>query len=224
MKNKNKKNERAKFYALFFTTVVALIFTSGCNMSVNKDIAIDNGKRVGNSQNSVNGNITIGSNCDIGGSCRSVNGNILVQRESQVRELQTVNGRIGVGQAVVVRGDVESVNGSVVCDSGAEVTGSVSTINGSIDLNNTLVRRDVSTYNGHVTLLDQSMVHGDIIVKKSKGNSNQFRPLEIRIAEGSVVEGDILVRDDRIDVIVILAEGGTVKGEVIDAEVVRETD
>lgn len=221
MNNKNNEYVRIESNTIFFI-IFTLILLVGCNVSVNKDIVVHDGAKVSNSQNSVNGSISIGSNCEVRGGCRSVNGNIFVGNNSQVRELQAVNGRIKVDHTVMVRGDIESVNGSVACDSGVEVTGSVSTVNGTIDLNNTTVRRDVSTYNGHVTLLDQSIVRGDIVVKKSKGNANRVRPLEIKIAEGSVLEGDVLVKDDRMDVIVILAEGGIVHGEIIDAEVVQE--
>jgi hypothetical protein len=42
----------------------------------------------------------------------------------------------------------------------------------------------------------------------------------VTIADGSVVEGDIIVRDPKRKVTVFLTNGGTVKGEVVNAEVV----
>ena len=77
------------------------------------------------------------------------------------------------------------------------------------------------TYNGDIELLRRSVVQGDIIVKRSKGNSHRRRRLKIEIAEESVVEGNLIVKDKYMDVKVILSEGGKVNGRIRNAEVIE---
>jgi len=71
----------------------------------------------------------------------------------------------------------------------------VNTVNGSIDLEKTKVQHDISTYNGDITLTDNSLVEGDIFIKKNKGRSDRIRRLKIKIEGGSIIEGDIIVKD-----------------------------
>lgn len=207
---------------LFCLPLVITIVISGCNLRINKSITIDDGRTVRGSQNTVNGSIHIGSDCKLNGNCRSVNGVIRVGSDSKVRDLQAVNGRVTVERNVIVRGKIESVNGSVSCDQGVEIYKSITTVNGSIDLENTMVERDINTYNGDITLSDETNVRGDIIVKKSKGRSRRRRRLTIEITEDSVVEGDIIVKDRTMDVKVILSQGGRVEGRIKNAEVIEE--
>lgn len=211
-----------KSLRIFFVLPIAVGCILGCSLSVNKTITIADGESVRGSQNTVNGNILVGSHCEVNGDCRSVNGIIEVGSHSKVKDLQTVNGRITLEREVIVRGKIESVNGPVVCDPGVQIYDGVATVNGSIDLENTVVRRDITTYNGDIQLLDRSLIQGDIVVKRSKGDSHRRRQLRIDIAEESVVEGNIIVRDKTMDVKVILSEGGRVRGRIQDAEVIEE--
>jgi len=205
-----------------FCLIIITVFFSNCNVSVNRSIRIDDGETVRKSLNSVNGSITIGKDCVIKGECRSVNGRIEIGSNSKVEDLNTVNNRISVGNSVAVRGDIYSVNGSVKCRSGVEVRGDVGTVNGSIDLEKAKVLYDISTYNGDITLTDNSLVEGDIVIKKNKGSSERIRRLKIRIEDGSIVEGDIVVKDENIEVLVYLVSGGKVLGKIEDAEVIKE--
>jgi DUF4097 and DUF4098 domain-containing protein YvlB len=207
---------------LFCLLLVITIVVSGCNLRINKSITVDDGRTVRGSQNTVNGSIYIGSDCKINGNCRSVNGVIRVGSDSRVKDLQAVNGKITVERNVLVKGKIESVNGSVSCDQGVEVYKGVTTVNGSIDLESTMVEQDLNTYNGDITLSDESTVRGDIVVKKSKGRSRRRRRLTIEITEDSVVEGDIIVKDRTMDVKVILSQGGRVEGRIKNAEVIEE--
>ena len=95
------------------------------------------------------------------------------------------------------------------------------TVNGNIDLDQTLVERDLTTYNGDIVMANESVVRGDIIVKRNKGRSNRRHPLRIKISDDSVVEGDIWVKDRDIDVEVVLSRGGRVEGRVKNAEVIE---
>ena len=198
----------------------AVVFL-GCNVKVNKSIYIDDGERVRGSQTTVNGAIYVGVDCRVDGGCRSVNGPIEVGAHSRVEDLQAVNGDIEIEREVVVRGDVESVNGSVFCDEGTEVYGKVSTVNGDVDLDQTLVERDLTTHNGDIAMANESVVRGDIIVKRNRGRSNRRHPLRIEISDDSVVEGDIWVKDRDIEVVVYLSRGGRVEGRVKNAEVIE---
>ena len=160
--------------------------------------------------------------CVVRGSSRSVNGRIQVGRESEVEDLQTVNGKIRIAKDVKIDGDIESVNGSVRCGVGVKVDGRITTINGRIELDHTTVERDIHTTNGDITLEDKTKVKGDIVIEGKKGRGRDYRRLNIRISGGSIVEGKIIVKDRRRDVRVYLSNGGRVLGEVEHAEVINE--
>jgi len=201
---------------------IVMLIIAGCNVSVNKSIKIPDGKVVRHSLNSVNGGIDIGSDCRVQGNSRSVNGGIDVGRNSRVKNLETVNGWIEVAANVQVDGDIKSINGGVTCERGVTIRDGIITINGSVELEQTVVEKNVSTYNGHITLQDSSVVHGDLIIKKHKSNSSETRRLKIQIANGSVVEGDVDVRGENVEVKVYLSNGGKVLGRIINAELIGE--
>ena len=171
---------------------------------------------------SVNGSIHVGSRCQVEGGCRTVNGSIEVGDDSQVRDLDTVNGRISIAARVDVDGNAKTVNGSITCGSGSKIHGRLTTVNGRIELNNTEVDEDLSTVNGDIRLLAKSLVHGDIVIKGSHGHLFDHQRLEIRISEGSRVEGGIIVRDPDVEVKVYLSKDSTVKGEIKNAQVIKE--
>ena len=211
-----------KLLRLLLLLFIMACIVTGCNFKINKTIDIYDGETVHSSQNTVNGNIFIGHDCEVRGECRTVNGRIEVGDNSKVEKLQAVNGTITLRREVIVRDDVESVNGSVDCDQGVRIYGGINTVNGSIALQNTSIRRDITTYNGNVELLDKSYVQGDIVVKKSKGSSGRRRRLKIYVTDESVVEGDVIVKDRYLDVAVVLSHGGTVKGRIRNAEIIEE--
>jgi DUF4097 and DUF4098 domain-containing protein YvlB len=209
-------------FQIFGLIFILAIYLLGCDISVNRSIHIRNGEIVRHSLNSVNGSVIVGSNCVIKGNCRSVNGRVAIGRNSDVSDLQSVNGRILVESNVTVDGDIESVNGSITCDQGVKIRGRISSINGSIDLDSTQVRRNIVIYNGNITISKKSVVQRDIVIKGSKSRSNSRRSLKIRIEDGSVVEGDIMVRDEDKKVEVYLSNGGKVSGRIEGAEVYEE--
>lgn len=225
-KNKSfkiKEEEDLEMARISFLLGILLIIISvmtACNVSVNKTVKIRDGEKRDSNINTVNGSIIIGENCDIRGKCRTVNGHIEVGSDSRVKELQTINGSIRIDSNTIVKNDVETINGSVTCESGVKISGSINTINGRIKLSNSEVSRNVETINGNITLSDKSIVHGDIIVKKSKGISHRTRSLKIRLSNESVVEGDIIVKDRDIKVEVYLSDGSKVLGQVKNAEVI----
>jgi DUF4097 and DUF4098 domain-containing protein YvlB len=198
---------------------VAPVVLCGCNVAVNRNVALHDGATVRSSHHTVNGSITVGANCDVRGTCESVNGGITVGPDSRVRTLQTVNGPIDLGERVLVRGEVSSVNGAVRCQSGVKIERGIFSVNGKVELTGTTVARDIKTYNADVTLWGQSVVKSSIIVKRRDDHSDQRGHVEIRVADGSVVQGDVIVQDPDVDVDVYLTNGGAVQGRIEGATV-----
>jgi hypothetical protein len=192
-----------------------------CDASVNRSQYVRDGEH-SDGVHSVNGSIRIGEGCTVDGGCHTVNGRIEVGKGSRVGDLDTVNGRIALGADVVVDGDATTVNGSIACDSGGKVAGKITTVNGGIELDNTRVDEDVVTVNGDVRLRNGSLVHGRIVIKGKRGFFSGGHHLEIRIEDGSVVEGGIDVTDPDNEVEVYISKGSTVKGEIRNARVIRE--
>jgi DUF4097 and DUF4098 domain-containing protein YvlB len=199
--------------------LATMLFT-GCSVGVNRSINVRNGES-SHGLASVNGSLYVGSHCRVDGDSHTVNGIVDVGEESQVRNLDTVNGRIRLGANVDVEGDVRSVNGAIDCGRGSKIHGRLTTINGRIELRNTEVDEEVSTVNGDVLLREKSVVRGDIIIKGKNGFLDHRR-LEIRIDDGSRVEGGIIVPDEDVDVKVYLSRDSIVKGEIRNAQVIKE--
>ena len=208
---------------LVFLCLTVLVIC-GCRIKVNGDIRIREGKQASGSLMTINGNIRVGPGGRVTGSCRSVNGRIYVMENAIVRSLQSVNGDIDLESNVDVQGDVESVNGGINARNGVMVNGDINTVNGSIRVNGTEVRRDVTSYNGDIQLSERSVVHGDIIIRDSKGESNRTRPLRIRIDGMSVVEGNVIVKNEDLRVELILAGESQVRGRIRDAEVIMDEE
>jgi DUF4097 and DUF4098 domain-containing protein YvlB len=121
-----------------------------------------------------------------------------------------------------VDGNAKTVNGSIVCGGGSKVHGKLSTVNGRIELKNTEVDEEIGTVNGDIELLAKSLVHGDIVIKGRHGHLFDHQRLEIRISEGSRVEGNIIVRDPEAEVKVYLSKDSSVKGEIRNAQLIKE--
>ncbi len=200
--------------------VFLLLFAAGCNTGVNRSFRVADGETVDSGFNSVNGSIRIGSDSEVKGSSHTVNGRISVDEGSKVRDLATVNGSIQIADKVTVNGDLDSVNGDVQCGPGTQVNGDVNTVNGDVDLEGTMIDGSVETINGEVTLRAGSRVKRDVVIERNRGSSSH-RTLEIRVLDGSVIEGDVIVKARKRKVTVVLAGGGEVKGEIEGAEVVN---
>jgi hypothetical protein len=122
---------------------------------------------------------------------------------------------------VAVDGNVKTVNGAITCGSGSKIHGRLGTINGRIELKNSEVDEEVSTVNGDI-LLTKSLIRGDIIIKGKRGYFSGGHRLEIRIEGGSIVEGGIDVRDPDNEVKVYISKDSLVKGEIKNAQVIKE--
>jgi len=202
--------------------VAAAWLNAGCtDLSVNRSIRVKDGETRSGSLTTVNGSIDIGDECRVRGTCRTVNGAIRVGYRSSVRELQTVNGGIKLDEGVAVRRDIESVNGGISCDPECEIGGGISTVNGGIRLERCEIDGDISTHNGSIDCLDRTVVKGDITIKRSRGSSSRRKPLRITV-DDSVIHGDVINFNRRLEVILILRDNGRVRGDVKNVKVVEE--
>lgn len=207
----------------FIVLISLLTGFSGCNFKINKSVHISENETVNHSLNTINGSIYIDSGCIIKGKCRSVNGSIRIGDNSQVDDLDAVNGSIEINREVTVHGSIKSINGAIKCGEKCRIYRDIYSINGDIDIINTLVKNDIKTINGDITLWDKSHVEGDIIIKRKKGSGSfhNISTIKIKITEGSIVDGDIIAHKDERLVKVILSKGGQVLGRIRNAEVVK---
>ena len=89
------------------------------------------------------------------------------------------------------------------------------------EIENTVVEEDITTFDADIRLDNRSRVEGDIIIRRSPDDHGRHRQVRIEITGGSVVMGDILNRDENVDVRVYLSDGGRVEGRVRDVEIIR---
>lgn len=228
-------------HVISFIFILSLVIFSGCVEGVNGSVHIGSGENLDHGRSTVNGNVYVGDNSIVKGKCSTVNGKIEVGSNCEVGSLTTVNRGVTVGENTKVDGRVSTVNGSISCEKGVQVSGNVSLINGSITckkgvevdgylkningaihLTGTVVKEDVSTHNGDITLENKSIIKGDIVIKRSNSTSFRERKLTIRISGDSLVEGGIINKDSKLEVKVIIAKGGKVHGKVEDAEVIYQ--
>jgi DUF4097 and DUF4098 domain-containing protein YvlB len=210
---------RVTLFALF-------ILVTGCgDLDLNRTIRVADGEKRSADLNSVNGAIIIGKQCEILGNCRTVNGGIEIGDSSSVHDLIAINGSISISENTRITGDVTTINGSIDCASGVVIHDEVSTINGDITLNGTRVENDVKTINGDILFRNKTIVRGDVVIRSrrsGKGFSEDHPVIQIMVQDSSIVEGDIINRDDKRSVKVILSGGGKVEGRILKAEVVQE--
>ena len=214
--------QRAFTYLAIFTLLLTCAASAGA--TVNKSIHVDDGERIDRKLSSVNGSINVGARAELERAASTVNGSISVEDGSRTRDLSSVNGTVRVREGVTVDGDVTTVNGTARSGRDTVVTGSVETVNGSIELLGTTVHEDLRTINGRVLLEGGTRVQGDLIVEETRNNgwNSRRKPLEIELRDGSVIEGNVDVRDEDRKVIVRLSGGSAVNGQVLGAKVVEE--
>jgi len=137
----------------------------------------------------VNSAVNVGAD-DRVGNISSVNGSISLQRGSSAQEIstvnggikieddtslvsaETVNGGIRIGEEVRVEEKVSTVNGGIRTGRGTDIGGKLTTVNGTIRLSQTNVSNDVQTTSGDIEIRNGSVIEGDVIVRK---NSNWWK-------------------------------------------------
>lgn len=205
--------------------LLALLSVTGSvfafDLGVNRTFYIHDGEQHSGSLNTINGSIKIGQACSVRGTCRTINGKIVVGDKSRVRGLETINGNIDIDHNVRIMYDVKSINGGIDAREGSIINGDINTINGKIDLRGAVVDGDVTTYNGDMNLNGKSRIDGDIIIKPNKDHSNRHKPLTIVLKDQAVIMGDIIVKDEDRRVEVIIQGRAKVKGDIINATLVK---
>ena len=189
--------------------------------SVSGDVTLSSGVIAERSVSTVSGDVQLGSKTNVG-DVNTVSGDVDAGKRSKVSSIETVSGDIHLYEAVEVDGLIESVSGDVTCDGGSEVKGDIQTVSGDIEMDDTRVRGDLATVSGDISLYNESFIDGDILINRKNSMSPMpMGKLEILIDMNSTVKGSIKVKEDNTNVVVILANGGKVKGEIINAKVVK---
>lgn len=231
-----------KKFKAFIIVAVAATFFAACNISVNKSIDIRSGETREGGAHTVNGSITIGDDCTIKGSCRTVNGSVEAGKNCRLRDLdtvnscivigddtevdgdvETVNGGLDLGKNVRISGDISTTNGDIVCKDGVKIQRNARNVNGDITLSRTAIAGNLKTHTGSIFLTNSSTVGGDIIIGHSSGFIGKKGRIDIHIDSTSAVKGHITVKTKRFEVVVHLAKGAVIGGEVTGARVEKES-
>jgi len=234
----------AKFVSKTAFTVgllILLMAVPALGATVNKSVKIEAGSN-SSGASSVNGSISVGEDAVVTGNLKTVNGTIRVDEGATIEKastvnggvrvsdkvncesLSTVNGSVKVGEGATVDGGLSAVNGRIVINSGSGVADDVSNVNGQIELTGAEVGGNVETVNGDISLKDQSVVKGNIVVEKNSGwgwGKSKSRKPRIVIGPGSRVEGKIDLEREVELFISETAEVGSVEGVMSMDDAVR---
>ena len=113
-------------------------------------------------------------------SATSLNKSIKIEAGETSNGASTVNGSIKVGSGAIVNGDVSTVNGTIRVEDNARVE-DVETVNGSVRVSDGVQSEDLGSVNGSVNVGSNVTVDGEISVVNGKINLNS----------GTTVSGDI---------------------------------
>jgi DUF4097 and DUF4098 domain-containing protein YvlB len=226
------------------TTVSVLIGISSLaygQSSVSKDIHIAKDKKSSRNVSTVSGDIFVGNGAFLKGEISAVSGDISIGSKATVQNIEVVSGDVSIGKGAttknleVVSGDIhlyerskvdgsiETVSGDVNCDSGSDIREYITTVSGDVELDDSRLRGYLRTVSGDISLFNGSIVEGDIIIdRKPDLVIYHDNKLKIMIDMNSIVKGSILVKEPNSNVIVYLANGGEVKGEIVNAEVRKQ--
>ena len=155
------------------------LYSSSANAAEVRDISkVNGGIRVPAEErvgdiSSVNGGIDLGRGV-VAVRLDTVNGGIDLDDRVEIERAETVNGGIRVSQSVTVHGSLSTVNGGIQTNPGTVIEDRVSTVNGKIRLRDTRVGENVQTSNGDIFLTDGSVIEGDIIVKGRRSWLGRF--------------------------------------------------
>jgi len=203
-------------------TLIPVIILVACNASINESFHLKDGETKKGDVLSINGSINIGDNCTVTGGCNAVNGSIKIGRNSTVENIQSVNGPILIDRQSTINGDITAVNGEIQINDSVRVFGGVTSVNGNIILENTKVTQNIETENGDITVIGNSVVERNILIKGKSKWSDDKRRVEIRLEGGAQVLGNIEVEDERISVTIYLSRDSKILGDVVNAEIIYE--
>jgi hypothetical protein len=150
--------------------------------------------------------------------CASVNKSIDIDAGDTSDGASTVNGKITVGAGATVNGDVSSVNGSIRIDEGATVA-DAETVNGGLRVADNVRSKSLSTVNGSIDVARDVTVEGDVTAVNGRitvgGGSKVAADLgnvngDIEL-ERSEVGGDVSTTNGDVE----LADGAVIAGDLI---------
>ncbi|HEX7719013.1 MAG TPA: hypothetical protein VF389_04345 [Woeseiaceae bacterium] len=221
--------------------LAVLIVAPAHGFNLNKSISIEAGSQ-SNGESTVNGSISIGRDSTVSGDLKTVNGSIRVDESARIedagtvngalrlangvsaQDISSVNGTVELGEDVVIDGQVSVVNGRIAIGSGSEISKDISNVNGAIQVAGTTIGGDLATVNGDVTLTGNSVLRGDLIVKKPNsrewGRSEKRKP-KVVIGPGVRVHGEIELEREVELYISESAEVGGVSGVMTLEQAVR---
>ena len=190
----------------------------------NKDYDTVNGSiKVGHNANvgdlsTVNGSVKVASSSKVG-SAETVNGSVVFEEDVSAKSAETVNGSIKLGANCNIEEDTETVNGSITANSRCNIGGNFQTVNGKLTAIDTEIHGNVEAVNGTILLLDGTIVHDDIIIKKNKGffNKNKKKPVVV-LGKNVVVKGDI---EFGRDVKLYIHDSVDIDDDIENAEITR---
>ena len=148
----------------------------------------------------------------------SVNKSIAIEAGETSDGASTVNGKVSVGAGATVTGEVSSVNGSIRIEEGATIA-DAETVNGGLRVADKVRSRNLSTVNGSIDVAKDVAVDGEVSAvngritigggsKVAKNLGNVNGDIEL---EGSEVGGDVSTVSGDIE----LADGAVVMGNVV---------
>ena len=191
--------------------VVAAALLAACNQTINEDIEIAEGADHSGDGATMNGDVRVGRNADASGSsfrtvngrihiedgarvsdCATVNGGLELGEGAETGDLDAVNGNLRLGRDATVNGHIRLVNGAIELKAGSRVSGDVDTVNGLIELIAAEVGGSLSNVNGGMRVTDGSVVHGDLLVRDAKEDPHHKKPPRIVIGRDSKVEGKLI--------------------------------
>jgi len=128
----------------------------------------------------------------------SFNRDLVIAAQGRASGATTVNGRVEVGNGAQVSGDLRTVNGSIAVGTDAR-TRDLATVNGAVAVGARAQTGDVVSVNGNVELAGQVKASGAL--RTVNGS--------LRVAGGTIVEGEVRTVNGAIDL-----RGTTVRGTV----------
>jgi predicted acyltransferase (DUF342 family) len=218
-----------------------LLFAPAQGFNLNKSLSVEAGSS-SNGESTVNGSISVGREAVVSGALETVNGSIRVDADARIEDAETVNGAvrlaagvtaqdvssvngtIDLAENVTVDGEVSVVNGKIVIGAGSEVSKDVSNVNGEMQIAGTSIGGDLATVNGDVTLTDNSVLRGNLIVEKPNGrlwNRADRRKPRIVIGPGVRIQGNIELEREVELYISDSAQVGGVTGAMTMEQAVR---
>jgi hypothetical protein len=148
----------------------------------------------------------------------SINKSITIDAGATSDGASTVNGKVSVGAGATVTGEVSSVNGSIRIEEGATVA-DAETVNGGLRVDNNVSSRSLSTVNGSIEVAKDVRVEGEVSAVNGRitigGGSKVANDLgnvngEIEL-KGSEVGGDVSTVNGDIE----LADGAVIMGDLV---------